>query len=111
VAEVADDVLKSHDDLVSARELFSQLPNARVFLRRLVRRRSRDNPFPSDEQSTTICPSRTSPKTSSPMPKQPHARRLALLLERDNVSSVETRGLAGGHRIAARSDDGGAALS
>jgi hypothetical protein len=52
VAEVADDVLKSQNDLVPARQLFSQHRNARVFPS-LGWRRSRGNPFPSDEQSAT----------------------------------------------------------
>jgi hypothetical protein len=52
VTEVADDVLKSENDLVPAFQLFSQPRKARVFPR-LGWPRSRGNPFPSDEQSAT----------------------------------------------------------
>ena len=84
MAEVADDVLKSQNDLVPARQLFSQHRNARVFLS-LGWPRSRGNPFPSDEQSAT---------TARPAPDENHnllaqseratksaARKVARLIE------------------------------
>jgi hypothetical protein len=48
VTELANDVLKSHDDLVSTSELFLEPRHARISLEPVVRR-SRDNPVPLNE--------------------------------------------------------------
>ena len=52
VAEIADHVLQSNDDLVSGRELFAQPRDTKVSVG-LVRRRSRANPISSDELCAT----------------------------------------------------------
>ena len=48
VTELANDVLKSHDDLVSTSELFLEPRHARISLQPVLRR-SRDNPVPLNE--------------------------------------------------------------
>jgi hypothetical protein len=84
VTEVADDVLKSENDLVPAFQLFSQPRKARVFPR-LGWPRSRGNPFPSDEQSATTA--RPPPDANrnllaqSERPTQSAARKVARLTE------------------------------
>lgn len=87
VTELANDVLKSHDDLVSTSELFLEPRHARISLQPVLRR-SRDNPVPLNELAESArgfafaslpSPPRRSPQTPT------ETRRPALRLRKSSA--------------------------
>jgi hypothetical protein len=94
-------MLKSHDDLVSARELLSQHANATVPIR-LVLRRSRDNPFPRTKSQQLLPAARLAKlvlasrrdrpaATVAPGPEAPAAKSQAVLSAQRAIRGLADR--------------------